>query len=169
MIRIALAARRAALCAVLGLMIVSMVAGCQSTSNKGVSYGEKMTLSGWKTIKVADVLKNPDRYAGQRIRVEGVVDTVCAHKGCWINMTQPGGSEPLFVKFTCPVEGRLIPMDAVGKTVTVEGELEIKMIPEDEARHYAEDAGKSKEEIAKIVGPQKTLKLNSPAALLMDS
>jgi hypothetical protein len=153
-----------AACSVVGLLAVSVLGGCRSTSAKGVAYGEQMSLSARKTVDVARVIENPTKYEGKRIRVAGVIDTVCAHKGCWINMTQPGGGEALFVKFTCPVEGRLIPLDAVGKEVVVEGELEIKMIPEDEARHYAEDAGKSKEEIAKIVGPQKTLKLNSPAA-----
>ena len=35
---------------------------------------------------------------------------------------------------------------------------------EDEARHYAEDAGKSQEEIAKIAGNQKVVRISSPAA-----
>lgn len=147
--------------AALGLMLAI---GCSAP--KGAAFGEKMTVLPKKTVRVASVIENPTKYEGQRIRVEGVVDSVCVHKGCWINLAEKPGAKPLFVKFTCPVDGRLIPMDAMGKTAFVEGELEIKMIPEDEARHYAEDAGKSKEEIAKITGPQRTLKLNSPAAVV---
>ena len=72
----------------------------------------------------------------------------------------------VFVKFTCPVEGRLIPMEAEGRTALVEGTLEVKVISEEEARHYRQDAGASPEEIAKIVGPQTEIKLNSPAAMI---
>ena len=148
--------------AALGLLLAM---GCGAP--KGVSFGEKMTVLPKRTVQVASVIAEPTKYEGHRIRVEGTVDSVCAHKGCWIRMAGKPGGETLFIKFTCPVDGRLIPMAAVGKKAVVEGELEIKMIPEDEARHYAEDSGKSKEEIAKIVGPQKTLKLNSPAAVVM--
>lgn len=83
----------------------------------------------------------------------------------------PGGAEEsadnLFVKFTCPIGGRLIPMEAVGHQAIVEGTLQVETISEDDARHFAEDAGKSQEEIEEIVGEQIQLRMASPAARIV--
>ena len=75
-----------------------------------------------------------------------------------------GDALPAAVKFTCPVKGRPNPMDAVGKFAFIEGTLNIVEISEEEARHYKEDAGASKGEIAKIVGPQTSVQMSAPAA-----
>ncbi len=146
----------------LGLFFAS---GCAS-HGQYTPFGESMKLSDRDSIPVKDVLADPVKYAGQRIRVTGTVDEVCANKGCWIRLGAAKSAENLFVKFTCPVEGRLVPMSAVGRTAVVEGTLEIKKISEAEARHFKEDAGASPEEIAKIAGPQKQLRMNAPAALV---
>ncbi len=79
-------------------------------------------------------------------------------------MGDGASKETLLIKFTCTVKGRLIPVDAVGKFAFIEGRLNIVEISEQEARHYKEDAGASKEEIAKIVGPQTTVRMSAPAA-----
>lgn len=128
------------------------------------SYGEKMTLSDEKTVPLAKVMASPDQYRDRTVRVSGTVKEVCQHKGCWISMTDAAVREPVFVKFVCPIEGRLIPVDAVGKHVVVEGKLVFEEISEDEARHIAEESGKSEAEQRKIVGPQKRVRIASPAA-----
>lgn len=46
--------------------------------------------------------------------------------------------------------GFFMPLDSKGKEVIVEGKAFVKETSVDELKHYAEDAGKSKEEIAKI-------------------
>ncbi len=48
-----------------------------------------------------------------------------------------------------------MPKDIVGKTVVVEGKAELKETSVSMLKHYAEDAGKSKEEIEKIKEPKK--------------
>jgi hypothetical protein len=50
-----------------------------------------------------------------------------------------------------------MPKDIVGKTVVVDGEATVKEISEAMRKHYAEDAGKSKEEIEKIKGDTKEI------------
>jgi hypothetical protein len=55
-------------------------------------------------------------------------------------------------------------MEAVGKMASIEGTFHVTEISQDEARHYKEDTGASPDEIAKIVGPQKILKMAAPAA-----
>ena len=49
----------------------------------------------------------------------------------------------------------LMPENIVGKTVLIEGAATVKEVTEEMRKHYAEDAGKSKEEIASIKGSEK--------------
>ncbi len=139
--------------------------GCKDTS-KWTSFGEKTKRTSARPICVDEILADNTKYAEKLIRVCGKVDSVCVKKGCWIRLVGPAAGETLFVKFTCPVDGRLVPMEAEGRLAIVQGTLELKEISEDEARHYAQDANASAEEIAKIVGPQKQIKLNSPSAMI---
>jgi len=129
-------------------------------------YGEKLTLAADKTVCAKEILADPDKFADKKVRVCGMVDSVCAMKGCWIRLAGADDSDSLFVKFTCPVKGRLVPMEAKGKMAIVEGTLTVKEISEADARHYQEDAGATQAEIDKIVGPQKQISLKAPAAMV---
>jgi hypothetical protein len=128
------------------------------------SYGEPMKLEDDEAVPVGKVLANPAAYEGRYVRLVGNVNKVCTRKGCWLEMADENSGKPLFVKFTCPVEGRLIPMAAVGKPVVVEGTVMVKEISESEARHLKEESGAGAEEVARIKGPQKQITLASPAA-----
>lgn len=141
-----------------------VVLGTACATSKSVHFGQPMKMSRSDTIDAANVFANKTAYDGTYVRVRGKVDSVCKSMGCWLRLTDDAGKETLFVKFTCPVEGRLIPLEAVGRTAIVEGTLEVGEISEAEARHYREDAGASPEEIAAIVGPQKIVRMQSPAA-----
>ncbi|MFQ5501788.1 MAG: DUF4920 domain-containing protein [Phycisphaerae bacterium] len=145
--------------------LAGLMTGCTS---KYADFGNPMKADVSKVVPVAKVIADCDRYDGQTLRVKGLVSSVCAKKGCWLRMKGGGGDESVFVKFTCPVEGRLIPMDAVGHEVMVEGTLKVEEISEADARHYAEDSGKPATVIASIVGPQKQVRMMAPAARVYD-
>jgi len=140
--------------------------GFKNGSKEFTHFGKPMSMPAEKTVCIEDVLDDPKAYNGRMIRVCGRVEAVCAHRGCWMKLTGSPGRDTVFVKFTCPVKGRLIPTEAVDCQAVVEGTFTVSTIPEAEARHYAEDAGKSADEIARIVGPQHQLRLQSPAAMI---
>ena len=133
----------------------------------GEAFGLPMKLNDSESISVAQLREKSTELDGKYVRVSGTVDKVCPKKGCWLQMANDKG-EPLFVKFTCPIEGRLIPMEATGKPAMVEGVVKVKEYSQAEARHIAEEKGATAEEIEKIVGPQKALTLASPGAKVMD-
>jgi hypothetical protein len=129
-------------------------------------FGEPVSTD-LPSADVADVLAQPAAYSGREVQLRGTIAEVCEKKGCWLRIADPsGGEETVFVKFTCPIEAdaRLIPADAAGREVIVAGEVVVEEMDEATARHYAEDAGKSAEEVAQIVGPQKTIRVMSPSA-----
>lgn len=118
-----------------------------------VSYhGKKITSAGAipaaeLTTKMADKTEMP-------AKVEGTVESVCKVKGCWMKVKTGDGQT---MRVTFKDYGFFVPKDIVGKTVVVEGTAETTTTPVADLRHFAEDAGKSKEEIAKITQPEKAL------------
>lgn len=97
------------------------------------------------------------------VKVEGEVVDVCQMKGCWMTIKLDNG-ETMRVKFKD--YAFFVPKNIQGRTVVFEGEAKIKTTPVAELRHYAYDAGKSKEEIEKIKEPKKELTFLADGVLL---
>jgi len=168
----------------LACLWVALISGCQDskTTSAGAqkkvkpeicevedsastaSYGAPMKLKAADTVAVQTLLADPAAYDGKYVRVAGTVDKVCPKKGCWLQLHDAKANESLFVKFPDPAEGRLIPLDAVGKPVVVEGTVKVKEISEALARHYKQDAGAPQAEIEKINGPQKQISITNGSA-----
>jgi hypothetical protein len=102
-------------------------------------------------LALAEAIKTPN--AQKNIRVQAKVVEVCQKKGCWMMLAD--GSTTMRITFKN--YGFFMPKDITGKTIIAEGILSEDTLAEKDARHYAEDAGKSKEDIAKIKGDQKTV------------
>lgn len=96
------------------------------------------------------------------IAVTATVTEVCQVKGCWMILVD-GDTK---VRVTFKDYGFFMPKDLAGKKVVVEGVLSEEVLSEKDARHYAEDAGKSKAEIAKIKGDQRELGFEATGVLV---
>ena len=93
--------------------------------------------------------------------MKGKIVDVCAKKGCW--MTLDMGEETVMVRFKD--YGFFVPTDASGEVV-INGKAFVNEISVDDLKHYAEDAGKSAEEIAKITEPEITMSFEADGVLL---
>jgi hypothetical protein len=98
-----------------------------------------------------------------RVKVVGKVNDVCRMKGCWMTIELEDG-ELMRVKFKD--YGFFVPKDIQGRTVVFEGQAKVKTTSVAELQHYAQDAGKSKEEVAKITDPKKELTFLADGVLL---
>src|SRR5204862_1161657 len=107
-----------------------------SATPKYASFGAPRKLAESDALSVQQLMADPKAYDGKYVRVAGTVEKVCPRKGCWMTLHDEKSNEALFVKFPDPPEGRLIPMEAVGKPVVVEGTVKVKEISEATARHY---------------------------------
>ena len=113
--------------------------------NQEQKYGAEITID--NAISVSEV---PDLLAKQdsaEIKVVGKIGECCQKKGCWIKVPISDNQE-MFVRFKD--YGFFVPMDSEGKEIVMEGKVKKEVISVTQLRHYAEDAGKSKEEIEKI-------------------
>ena len=88
-------------------------------------------------------------------KVEGKVTEVCKKAGCWLTIASDDGKE-LFVMTN---HDFFVPLDIVGKTVVVDGSAFKSVTTVAELQHFAEDEGKSAEEIAEITDPITEYKL----------
>lgn len=133
----------------------------------GIHYGAEITTDG--SVALADVLakvKNEENAAeldlgeGNMVKavatkVEGEVSEVCKKAGCWLKLATEDGQE-IFITTNHEF---FVPVDIVGKTVVVDGQAYKSVTTVEELRHYAEDEGKSPEEMAKITEPITEYKL----------
>ena len=95
-----------------------------------------------------------DKFSLENIdnkKLSGEIINVCPKKGCWMNLKVD--EDTIFVKFKD--YGFFVPKTGVdSKLAFISGNISKDTISVERLRHYAEDAGKSSEEIEKIVKPE---------------
>tara|TARA_S200000501_G_scaffold303089_1_gene290659 strand:+ start:2328 stop:2789 length:462 start_codon:yes stop_codon:yes gene_type:complete len=83
--------------------------------------------------------------------LSGKIINVCPKKGCWMNLKVD--EDTIFVKFKD--YGFFVPKTGVETNFAfISGNISKDTISVERLRHYAEDAGKSSDEIEKIIAPQ---------------
>lgn len=124
-------------------------------------FGDSISIEG---ALIMDSLKsaigNKDSVA---IKLTGVIDEICQKKGCWMNLKTSEG-EAMRVSFKD--YAFFMPMDAAGKTVFIEGYAYKDTTSVEELKHYASDAGQTKEEIAKITNPEISLSFEASGVVI---
>lgn len=99
-------------------------------------------------------------------KLEGTIEACCAKKGCWMTMPLADGST-MRVRFKD--YGFFVPKDAGGKIAIIEGKAFNDTTSVADLRHYAEDAGKSKEEIEKITEPEIAVNFEATGVIIKDA
>ena len=115
-----------------------------------VKVNESEAISVAELVSRMDVTKDP-----QTVTIKSNLSAVCQNAGCWVQVPKPDG-KALTVRFknhfTIP------PSTPLGTTSFIHGVAYWDTVSVKALRHYAEDAGKSTEEINKITQPE--FKLN---------
>lgn len=85
-------------------------------------------------------------------KLKAVVTEACTRKGCWMKLDMGNGKE-MRVRFKD--YGFFVPTEGMaGKHIVVQGRAYTDTTSVEDLRHYAEDAGKSEDEIAAINEPE---------------
>jgi hypothetical protein len=139
-----------------GLFSLSLMAQPpKGDANKGMTFGEKIKAKG--SITSDELIKKLDTESKLDVKVKGEVAQVCASEGCWLKMKTSTGT--ILVKMKD--HKFLVPLSMNGKTVVVKGTAEKKITSVEMQKHYAEDAGKTKEEIEAITEPKQEIVLQA--------
>ena len=127
--------------------------GAIITAENAISYDEAMVKMG-----SSDSLN---------MKITAKVNEVSQKKGCWMTILsdQPGQPE---MRVTFKDYAFFMPKDLTGKRVVVDGYAYVETTPVDVLRHYAEDAGKTKEEIAAITEPKREISFEAIGVVVLD-
>lgn len=131
-------------------------ADIQDAATDSLHFGKIISQDG--AISMDELLSRMASADSVSAKVRGVVTSVCQVKGCWMTVKSPSTAEApeMFVQFED--YGFFMPFDLAGKEVVMDGYGYRSVTSVDELRHYAEDEGKSAEEIAAITEPEEELK-----------
>lgn len=127
------------------------------------SFGEKITdvdvltkaevIEKYKNLKPGDTLN---------LKFASEVKDVCQKKGCWMKMDM--GNQDGMVRFKD--YGFFMPKDIAGKEVIVAGKAYVEEMSVEDQQHYAEDAGKTADEVAAITASKRTLAFEANGVLI---
>ncbi|MGI8892682.1 MAG: DUF4920 domain-containing protein [Bacteroidia bacterium] len=118
-------------------------------SNEPYTSGEEVDPNG--AIAVEEMLIQLGNGTEMPAKVRGKVVDVCQKKGCWMELDKGDGST---IRVTFKDYGFFVPMDIKGREVVINGYVYVDTTSVADLRHYAEDAGKSEEEINLITQPE---------------
>ena len=113
-----------------------------------MTYGTQVNLSA--PVDITEMTRVVEEQDSARLTVEGKIVSTCKMKGCWMSIALPEGEE---MRVTFKDYSFFVPKEGVeGKTAVFEGWAKREVVTEKERRHYAADAGKSKEDVEAIKG-----------------
>jgi hypothetical protein len=146
------------------VLIISFLVMAQppkGPAKKGMTFGVKTTKAGAIAANELPAFLGDKTTAD--VKVKGKVVEVCKAEGCWIKMETAAG--PMLIKMKD--HSFMVPLAMNGKTIVADGTATFKETTVEMLRHYAEDAGKSKEEIEAIKEPKKEIILQAKGILVL--
>jgi hypothetical protein len=93
-------------------------------------------------VALADLLRDPGRYADKTVRVEGKVSSVCQNRGCWLELGDDAGSAHVKLRG----HSFFVPKDARGKRA----EVEARVFPSVDKGHCEQEAEEQTGHLAKV-------------------
>jgi hypothetical protein len=135
----------------ISIILVTLLVAQNVQAQTG-TYGAE--LSDAKAIKATKLAKTMQGKEAMQVKLDGTIVEVCQTKGCWMTVETSKGEA---IRVTFKDYGFFVPKDAAGKKAVFEGEAKIETVDVATLKHYAEDAGKSQEEIDAITEPETKL------------
>lgn len=149
------------------LFAVSVIA-CSAPKTDGVDgelvgkYGEEITTEDMITTdKMVAMLSESESI---NVKVKGEITATCAMKGCWMNLVLPSGEE---MRVTFKDYDFFVPKEGMeGNVAVIEGVATRTLTDVATLQHYAQDAGKSEEEILAITEDKEELAFEATGVLI---
>ena len=147
------------------IILIGITANAQPPkvpADKGATFGQKVTADNAITVEqLVDKMKG--KAGAVDVKLRGKVTEVCQEMGCWIKVQSEKGDMTVRMKD----HSFFVPQVLSGKTVVIEGLAEEKLTSVEQLRDVAADAGKSKEEVAKINQPKKEIVVQARGVLVL--
>lgn len=151
------------------LAVVALAFACNQAPKESTTetaevveiYGDTITEEGAvPTVELATLMGDAP---SKEVKLVGTIEECCQKKGCWMKVDLGNGKT---MRVTFKDYAFFVPKDAAGRQVIMDGVASFEETSVEALRHYAEDAGKSKEEIAAINEPAKELVFEARGVIL---
>lgn len=133
----------------------------------GEKYGQGVTLA--QSVAISEVAANPEKFVGQRVRIEGQVDDVCKMAGCWFTIKGDVPGKTMKFKVTDGV--MVFPTSAVGKYAVAEGTVRKMQLDLETTKkvmaHEAQEQGKPFDP-ASVKEPMTIVRIDGLGAVIRD-
>ncbi|HEX8566178.1 MAG TPA: DUF4920 domain-containing protein [Pyrinomonadaceae bacterium] len=104
-----------------------------------IKRGTALGAAKAERVALGDVMKNPQKYAGKTVAVEGVIVRSCKKEGCWMELAANKDAKP--VRVTFGDHAFFIPLNAAGLNAKAEGIFEVKVLSKEKVDHMVNDDG----------------------------
>jgi hypothetical protein len=92
-----------------------------------------------KKVSLAKVMKDPAKYSGKTVRVEGLIVRSCKMEGCWAELAPDKDSKAVRVKMKD--HAFFIPLQSAGAKAKAEGVFSVKTLTKEHVDHLIEEDG----------------------------
>ena len=92
-----------------------------------------------KKVSLAEAMKDPNKYSGKQILVEGVIVRSCKMEGCWMELAPKKDASAVRIKMKD--HAFFVPLDAAGLNAKVEGVMSVKTLSKAEVDHLMNEDG----------------------------
>ena len=90
-------------------------------------------------VSLNAVLKDPSKFSGKSVLVEGVVVRSCKMEGCWAEVAENKDSKSVRVKMKD--HSFFIPLQSAGAIARVEGTVQLKTLTKEMVEHMIKEDG----------------------------
>jgi hypothetical protein len=151
-------------------VLVSCNSGNDKTSSAAPPHPQKegvfgAEISGKDPVSGEELIQMMNNSDSVYVTFKSEILAACQVSGCWMDLDL--GNEQQ-IKVTFKDYEFFIPLESKGKTATIEGYAKKEVIPVDLLRHYAEDDGKSQEEIDAITEPEMAYVFEAVGVIIED-
>ncbi len=109
------------------------VADAKGVTKRGAGIGTA------KKVSLAEAIKNPGKYSGKTLLVEGLIVRSCKMEGCWMELAP--ATDAKSVRVTFKNHAFFIPLDAAGMRAKAEGVFSVKTLSKAEVEHLVNEDG----------------------------
>ena len=90
-------------------------------------------------VALVEAMKDPNKYSGKTILVEGVIVRSCKMEGCWLELAPKKDASAVRIKMKD--HAFFVPLDAAGLNAKVEGVMAVKTLSKAEVEHLMNEDG----------------------------
>ena len=138
------------------ILTLGLIFSCNSpngdqtqTNTKESYYGDLINTS--DIINISEVKNSISQNGKITTKIQGEILATCAKKGCWMKLK--ADEDTLMVRFKD--YGFFVPKEGVeGRNAIIQGQAYYDTLTVELLQHYAQDAGKSEDEILAITDPE---------------